>query len=100
MSDGYKKRVEVLTLKNNEVEERSLKGKCSFQSQQQLHEKKKKASEKLTQDHPDVSNVLIYHIFSGCYGMLALSGVDTACFGHQYTDFGHANLGVPKFKTY
>ena len=62
----------------------------SLQSQQQLHEKKKKTSEKLTQDHPDVNNVLIYHKFSSCHGMLALSGVDTACFGHQYTDFGHA----------
>ena len=72
----------------------------SLQSQQHLHEKKKKASEKLTQDHPDVSNVLIYLKFSSCHGMLALSGADTACFGHWYTDFGHANLGAPKFNTY
>ena len=34
------------------------------QSQQRLCEKKKKASEKLTQGHPDVINVLIYHAFS------------------------------------
>ena len=26
-----------------------------------------------------------------------LTGVDTGCFQHQYTDFGHTNLGVPKF---
>ena len=26
-----------------------------------------------------------------------LKGVDTGCFQHQYTDFGHTNLGVPKF---
>ena len=26
-----------------------------------------------------------------------LPGVDTGCFQHQYTDFGHTNLGMPKF---
>ena len=25
------------------------------------------------------------------------SGVDTGCFQYRYTDFGHTNLGVPKF---
>ena len=24
-------------------------------------------------------------------------GVDTSCFPHRFTDFGHTNLGVPKF---
>ena len=27
-------------------------------------------------------------------------GVDTGCFRHQYTNFGHANLGLPKFNPY
>ena len=26
-----------------------------------------------------------------------LTGVHTGCFQHQYTDFGHTNLSVPKF---
>ena len=26
-----------------------------------------------------------------------LTGVDTDCFQHRYTDFGHTNLGLPKF---
>ena len=26
-----------------------------------------------------------------------LTGADTGCFRHGYTDFGHTNLGVPKF---
>ena len=26
-----------------------------------------------------------------------LTGVDTGCFQHQYTDFGHTNLGAPRF---
>ena len=42
------------------------------QSQQGLREKKKKALEKLTQDLPDVSNVLIYHKVSSCHGLSAL----------------------------
>ena len=25
------------------------------------------------------------------------SGVDTGCFRHQYTNFGHSNFGMPKF---
>ena len=24
-------------------------------------------------------------------------GVDTSCFGHRFFDFGHTNLGMPKF---
>ena len=37
-----------------------------------LNNDKKKALEKLTQDHPDVSNVLFYHKFSSCHGLSAL----------------------------
>ena len=29
-----------------------------------------------------------------------VAGVDTASFGHWYTDFGQTNLSVPKFNTY
>ena len=28
---------------------------------------------------------------------LPITGVDTGCFRHQYTNFGHTNLGMPKF---
>ena len=51
LSDEYKKRAEALTSKKDEVE------------------KKKRALEKLTQDHPDVCNVLIYHKLSSCHGL-------------------------------
>ena len=29
-----------------------------------------------------------------------LPGVDAGCFQHQYNDFGHTFLGVPKFNPY
>ena len=32
--------------------------------------------------------------------ILRYAGVDTGCFRHLYTDFGHNNLGVPKFNPY
>ena len=42
------------------------------QCQQRLRQKKKKVFEKLTQNDPDVSNVLIYHTFSSCHGLSTL----------------------------
>ena len=41
LSDEYKKRVEALTSKKNEVEKKLKKKKQDVQSQQRLHEKKK-----------------------------------------------------------
>ena len=72
LSDEYKKRVKALTSKKNEVEKKLNRKMQDVQSQQRLREKKKKALDKLTQDHPDVSNVLIYHKSSSCHGLLAL----------------------------
>ena len=68
LRDDYKTRVGVWTSKNNEVEQR-LKKNYNMSS---LNNDKKKALEKLTQDHPDVSNVLFYHKFSSCHGLSAL----------------------------
>ena len=48
---------------------RGLKKKHKMSS---LNNDKKKALEKLTQDHPDVSNVLVYQKFSSCHGLSAL----------------------------
>ena len=31
---------------------------------------------------------------------ISVTGVDTGYFLHRYTDFGHTNLGVPKFNPY
>ena len=58
LSDEYKKRVKELNSKKNEVEKKLKRKVQDVQSQHQLHKKKKKAMEKLTQDYPDVSNVL------------------------------------------
>ena len=49
LSDEYKKRVEALTSKNNEVGKKLKRKVQDVQSQQQLREKKKNALEKLTQ---------------------------------------------------
>ena len=72
LSDEYKTRVGALTSKKNDVEKKLKMKMQDVQSQKRLREKKKKALEKLTQDHPDVSNVLIYHKFSTCHGLSAL----------------------------
>ena len=72
LSNEYKKRVQALTSKKKEVEKKLKRKMQDVQSQQRLREKKKKALEKSTQDHPDVSNVLIYHKFSSCHGLQAL----------------------------
>ena len=56
LSDECKKRTEALTSKRNEVEKRIKSRIQDVQPQQQLREKKKMALEKLTQDHPDISN--------------------------------------------
>ena len=50
------KRTEALTSKRNEVEKRIKSRIQDAQPQQQLREKKRMALEKLTQDHPDISN--------------------------------------------
>ena len=56
----------------NEVKKKLKRKMQDVQSQQGLCEKKKKALEKLTQDLPDVSNVLIHHKVSSCHGLSAL----------------------------
>ena len=48
LSDEYKKRVEALTSKQNEVEKKLKRKMQDVQSQQRLRKKKKKALEKLT----------------------------------------------------
>ena len=41
--------------------------------------------------------VILFGFFLFRYHSSKKSGVDTGCFWHWYTDFGHTNLGVPKF---
>ena len=65
-------RVEALAYKKNEVEKKLKSKMQDVQCQQRLRQKKKKVFEKLTQNDPDVSNVLIYHTFSSCHGLSTL----------------------------
>ena len=44
--------------------------------------------------------MLLFHIKSkkdNVNNELSYSDVDTGCFQHWYIDFGHTNLGMPKF---